>query len=236
MLNSHGDLGRIDRSGTVRGRLTLVRLLLPLGWLLATIGYYGPWVAHRTAALTLCGVDMGEFVKFLPGVVDGSLTVVRQFFYLPPLAVVAGVALLTGSRRLRFSWPVRLLALVLAVPVSLQLLPPAWSPLSLMTAEFRLQTITLGICWLLLAGFWLLGRLPPWLAGSLGALLALAADMLSAWQYLVVKPAIDAVYKRPPAIGWGLFLCLLGLAVMLVACVILVLRAQMRSERHWAGV
>jgi hypothetical protein len=235
-VSHHASLGVIDPSARTRGRLTIVRLLLPLGWLLAGVGYYGPWVMHQTAALTLSGVDMGELVKFLPGVADGSLVVSRQIFYLPPLAVVFGVALLAGSERLHFPRVGQVLMLGFAVPVSLQLLPPAWSPASLMSTEFRLQTVALGVCWLLLAGFWLVGRLPPQVTGALSASLSLAAIILSAWQFLMVKAAIDAVYYRPPAAGWGLFLCLAGLAVMVVACVTLVLRTWPRSERPWSSV
>jgi hypothetical protein len=235
-LSGHDDLSTIDRSARARSDLLVVRLLLPLGWLLAAIGYYGPWIGHQTAALTLGGVDMGEFVKFLPGATEGSPSVVRQMFYLPPLAIVAGVALLAGSRQLRFAWPLRTLMLALAVPVSLGLLPPAWSPTSLMATEFRMQTITLGICWLLLAGSWLLGQLPLQLAGVLGGMLALAAGTLSAWQFLVAKPAIDAVYLRPPPAAWGLFLCMAGLAIMAVACVNLVFRAPARGGEPWSNV
>jgi hypothetical protein len=212
-----------------------VRLLLPLGWLLAAVGYYGPWINHPAAALTLSGVDLGEFVKFLPGVVDGSLRVVRQLLYLPPLAVVASVALLIGAQRLRYPWPLRVLVLGLAVPVSVQLLPPAWSPNSLMSAEFRLQTIALGICSLLLGSFWLLGRLPPWLSGSVSAVLSVAAVGLSVWQFWAVKPEIDAVYGRPPAVGWGFYLCMTGLAVLTVGCVILVLRTRTQGREPWTG-
>jgi hypothetical protein len=212
-----------------------VRLLLPLGWLLAAVGFYGPWINHPAAALTLSGVDLGEFVKFLPGVVDSSLRIARQLFYLPPLSVVASVALLIGARRLRYPWPLRLLVLGLAVPVSMQLLPPAWSPSSLMSAEFRLQTVAVGICWLLLGGFWLLGRLPPWLSGSVSAVLSLAATGFSAWQFWVVKPEIDAVYGRPPSVGWGFYLCMTGLAVLTAACVILVLRTRTQGREPWIG-
>ncbi len=226
-------LGRIEPAVRARGRLTVVRLLLPLGWLLAAIGYYGPWIAHKTAALTLCGVDMGEFVKFLPEVQSGSLPVSRQLFYLPPLVVVVSVALLAAARRLRFPWLLRGVMLVLAVPVSLQLLPPAWSPASLMSTEFRLQTVALGICWLLLAGSWLLGRLPSTLLGGLSAALALLAGGLSTWQFLVVKPAIDLLYGQPPALGWGFFLCQLGLAILVVANVTFVFR--IRGESLWSG-
>lgn len=230
-MTGSGRLGRIDRTAWLRRKLAPVRLLLPLGWLLASVGYFGPWITHETAALTLTGVDLGEFVKFLP--VGESVRVVRQLFYLPPLAVVLGIALLVGSRRLGFPWLLRLLMLALAVPVSLQLLPPAWSPASLLTPEFRLQTLTLGVCWLLLAGFWLLGWLPPRLAGILSASLALGAALLAAWQFLTVKPAIDAVYGTPPPVGWGFWVCLVGLIAVAAAGIVLVVRGQTRSTGLW---
>lgn len=192
----------------------VARVILPVGWLLAAVGYYGAWVAHQTAALTLSGADMGEFVKFLPGVLDGSQHVVRQLFYLPPVAVVTGVALLVGQSCLRYTVMLRLLALASAVPLSLQVLPPAWSPGSLLSAEFRLQTLSLIACWVLLAGFWLWGRWPLALNASLAAAVALAAAGLAGWQFLAVKPAIDSVYGTPPAIGWGYVCCLAGLAMM----------------------
>ncbi len=228
-----GNLGKIDRTAGGKRRVTPVRFLLPLGWILAAVGYYGPWIAHRTAALVISGVDMGEFVKFLPGIPDGTLKVTRELFYLPPVAVVVGVAFLVGSRWLRYPWPLRVLFLLLAVPVSLQLLPPAWSPAGLRTAEFRLQAVALGICWLLLAGFWLLGNLPPWPGGVLSAALSLAAGGITTWQFMIVKPAIDGVYGTPSPVGWGYFLCMTGLAVTATAGAILVLRT--RSRTPWPG-
>jgi hypothetical protein len=204
-----------------------------VGWVLASVGYFGPWITHATAGLTLSGVDMGEFVKFLPGVLDGTLTVARQLFYLPPLAVAVSIALLVGSPRLAYPWLVRVLALPLAFLVSLQLLPPAWSPASVLVAEFRLQTIALGISWFLLAGFWLWGRLPSWLTGSLSTGLAIAAIGLSAWQFLVVKAAIDKVYGVAPPIGWGFPSCLVGLAALATGSVLFVLRTQMQKRGSW---
>jgi hypothetical protein len=234
-LSSQADLGQIDREASTRPQLAAVRLLLPMGWLLTAIGYYGPWVLHKTAALTLSGVDMGEFVKFLPGVVDGSLAVIRQFFYLPPFATVASVALLVGAQRLRYPRFVRALALALSLPVSLQLLPPAWSPASLVTPEFRLQTLALGLSWLLLAAFWLLGRLPAWLSGMLSAALSLVAALVGTWQFLLVKPAIDQVYRSAPDIGWGFFACISGLLLMTGIEIQFVLRTRRRRGGTWSG-
>jgi hypothetical protein len=193
------------------------RLFLPLGWLLAAAGYYGPWIAHKTAALTLTGSDMGEFVKFLPGVLDGSLRVVRLLFYLPPVAVALSVALLVGGRSVRYCWPLRVIALALSMVLSIQLLPPAWSPASLMTPEFRLQPIGVGICWLAVACSWLLGRLPVRVTGLLSAGLTGMAGVLCAQQFCSVKTAIGAVYDVPPPAGWGCMVCLAGLLAIVGA-------------------
>jgi hypothetical protein len=207
---------------------SVMRLLLPAGWVLATVGYFGPWIAHQTAALTLSGADMGEFVKFLPSVLDGSLQITRQFFYLPPIAVVVGVSLLSGRDELGYPRLLRAFMLLLAIPISLQLLPPAWAPSTLLIAEFRLQTIALGLCWLLLAASWLLGRLPSWLVGSLSAGLSLGALILSSWQLFVATPAVSELYRIQPGIGWGLFLCLAGLALTAAASTGIVLGTRAR--------
>jgi len=216
----------MQQATSSRGILPSVRVLLPLGWALATTGYYGPWIAHGTAALTLSGVDMGEFVKFLPGVIGGSLQVTRQLFYLPPLAVVWSVALLVRCQRLRYPKLLRILFLALAIPVSLQLLPPAWSVDSLLAPEFRAQTIALVLSWVILAGFWLWGALPARLTGLLSTMMALAGLVLGPWQLALVKPAIDEVYRTPPSIGWGFYLCQLGLAVMAVGSLLLALQSR----------
>jgi len=229
-LNGGTSLGKINTGTRQWRRLTVVRLLLPAGWILASFGFFGPWIAHRTAGLTLSGVDMGEFVKFLPGALAGGIAVYRQLFYLIPVAVCISIAMLAGSKRLRLPWTVRALAFAIAVPTSLQLLPPAWSPSSLLTPEFGLQTIALGACWLLLVVSWLLADLSPWLTGSLSATVSLAALALPLWQYLTVKPSIDEVYGTPPAFGWGLPICLIGLSSMAVASLVFVQRAATRSR------
>ncbi len=202
--------------------------LLPIGWGLAAIGFLGPWISHPTAALTLSGADMAEFVKFLPDVLDGSLRLVRQSFYLPPFAITLSIASLIGSRRLQYASVLRAAGLLLALLLSIQLLPPAWSPSTLTTPEFRAQTLGLGASWLLLTGFSLLGHLPSWLAGSFSAGVSLLAFSLALWQFLMAKPSIDTVYATPPGPGWGLFVCLAGLGVTAAAGGLLVLWARSR--------
>jgi hypothetical protein len=216
----------VGRSIQVRQRMAGIPALLLVGWALATIGYYGPWIAHATAALTLSGGDMAEFVKFLPEVTNGSLLAVRRLFYLPPVAVALSIALLVGSERVGYAPWLRALLLFLAIPVSLQLLPPAWSVPSLLTAEFRVQGIALGVLWLFLLGFWVWSRAPLTVTGSVSALLSLAALVLAAGQFLLLSPAIGQVYGRPPSVGWGFFLCMAGLGIIAAVSARLMLWGQ----------
>ena len=127
------------------------------------------------------------------------------------------------------------MALLLCVPLSLQLLPPAWSLASLATPEFRLQAVALVLCWLMLAASWLLGRLPVWFSGSLTAVLSLAGVALPLWQMVLVKPAVDGVYGRPPTLGWGIFLCSAGLVVVALVGIVLTLQARRGAVGLWAS-
>lgn len=232
-MSSQSDLGRLDTIGQEKWQLAVVRWLLPAGWLLAALGFFGPWIAHPTAALSLSGGDMAEFVKFLPGVVGGSIRLIRQLYYVPPFAVAVSIALLIGLDSLHYRRFVRAVALLLAVPVSLQLLPPAWSPASLIASEFRAQTLALGVCWLLLACFWLFRRLPAWMVGSLSAVLCLLAILLPGWQFVTAKPAIDRVYSMPTSPGWGIVLCFVGLAIVALGSTVLALST--RSQKIGRG-
>ncbi len=216
-MSRQSSLGTIAPKRTAFRRGGVWSWGLLLGWISASAGYYGAWIAHPTAALTLSGADMAEFVKFLPSVLDGSLQVFRQLFYLPPLVVGVTIALLIASPRLLLPVYVRAIVLVLAIPVTLQLLPPAWSIASLRSPEFMLQTLAMVGCWLLLAISWLLGRLPILWSGVGAAVLGLASLALCAWHMSLVKPAIDPIYGIAPGIGWGFWLCMTGLAVVSLA-------------------
>jgi hypothetical protein len=194
-----------------------VILIVALG--LGLVGYFAPWVAHKAAALVLTGQDMAEFVKFLPEVRAGELRVARQLFYLPLLAGALGLVFAAANRRFAFPWPVRWLMVLLAVPLSLSMLPPAWTPQLMLTAEFRLQAAAIALCLGLAVLYPLLKRAPPVLLEAVVALLALLAAALPLWQFLHVRSAIDAVYGRPVDLGWGLWLTSLGFGVAVLILV-----------------
>lgn len=101
-------------SGLTRARFHTARrgTLFLLG--LALVGYWGPWLIHPAAALTLNGYELSEWVTFLPQVRDGSLSLAALTFaflggyslsiyfarlaFLIPLACVAGLLSIAAAR------------------------------------------------------------------------------------------------------------------------------------------
>jgi hypothetical protein len=64
---------------------------------LALAGYWLPWLTAPAAALRLNGYELSEWITYLPGVRDGSLSLSRLLFLLP-LACLAGLLALAASR------------------------------------------------------------------------------------------------------------------------------------------
>jgi len=187
-------------------------------------GYYGPWVAHRAAGLVIIGLDLAEYVKFLPQVASGQVGIPREVFYLP---LVAGsiTASLLASRRCLPTWFRWALAL-LAAPLALAMLPPAWSPGLLRLGEFRTQVLAIGVCLALIPGIALTRYLPDWLVIVMIAFLALLAAIGPAWAFLQVRGAIAQVYRRDLPLGWGFWLSLLGFLGQAFLAIVEILRPE----------
>ncbi len=222
-----------------------LRLLLLAGALLALAGYVGPWVDHRAAGLAILGLDLGEYVKFLPQVRGGAISLWREGFYLP--LVAASLALSLCSWRAELRWPhlpatgalvkgalvkgalvkgalgkgalvdglLLALQLALAIAAALNLLPPAWAPARLLTPEFQQQTAAIVLCLAAVALSPLLALLPRRLAGGAVLLLCAAAAVVPVVQFLRVLPEIAALYRHPLAPGWGMVAMLGGLALLI---------------------
>ena len=206
--------------------------LLVLALLIGTAGYWGPWIAHRTAALVLIGQDLGEFVKFLPEVRNGTVPMLRQLFYLPPFCACCILALLAASPTLRYHWLVRALLLLTILPLSLALLPPVFSIPVLRSDQFRLQVFGVILCWALIPATLLLRRLPAILQTALIAILGLLGALPALWQFLVILPAIQSVYHAPIHIGWGLIATTLGFLAAALLGFVLTLQLLLTDLVH----
>ena len=59
-------------------RWRVARLLIPVGGVVTLVGYFGAWIQHPVAGLTVTGLDLAEYVKFLVPVRTGEITLWRD--------------------------------------------------------------------------------------------------------------------------------------------------------------
>lgn len=192
----------------------LLRWVLVGGAFLTLAGYFSPWVNHPVAGLVILGLDMGEYVKFLPPVRNGEVFIWREGFYLPLVAVSLSLSLYCFERQLDYPWWARGILLAVAGVTALNLLPPAWTPARLLTREFHMQTGALLIC-LVAIGFSPLWAVMPRLPTALIACpLCLAAFWFPVRDFLLVMPSIAELYNQPIRVSWGMMLMEGGLLLL----------------------
>jgi len=178
-----------------------------MGLLVALIGYWGPWVAHKAAALNVNGPDLAEFVRLLPEVQSGAERMVSELFYLPLLAAALSLALLAPAHT---GW-LKGLMLTVAMALALILLPPyPYTVARLLSREFRWRFAFSLLSAGGIVAYPGLKRLPQAWREATTAGLCLAAAILPLTQFLSVKDALDRLYGHPIAVGWGAWLTTVG--------------------------
>ena len=193
----------------------MMKRLAPLGIALALIGYWGPWVNHKTAALVLSGLDMAEFVKFLPGVRAGAEPMIRELFYLPPLAAALCLALTGSNRPWRYPLWARAIMVIIAIALAVTVLPPYPFILQALDSdEFRRQFLMAAGCLAIIGGTLLYRRLSRAIVAGLLIVISLAGAIPPLWQFFSIRSALDSVYGQPINIGWGLWLTVAGFLVV----------------------
>lgn len=200
--------------------------LLPLAALLTLVGFWGPWVDHPVAGLAILGIDLGEYVKFLPQVRAGELVLWREGFYLPLVAASLALSLCVFRAEFRYPWWVRVPMLAGAVVAALNLLPPAWTPQRMLTPEFQQQTLAIGLCLAAMAFSPFLALLPARLTGGLILVLSLPALAIPVEQFARVLPGIGVLYNHPLMPGWGMIVLMIGLATLAVGGVTMMVGKQ----------
>ncbi|MBN1180005.1 MAG: hypothetical protein JXD18_12395 [Anaerolineae bacterium] len=195
----------------------LPALLWGVGAAAGIVGAVAPWVPHRAAGLRISAFDLFEVVKYLPGVREGAVPLLREAFLLPLalcavlLAALPAVMACPG-RVARWLFPVvgALIALT-AIPPYPQVLTAYRDP------EYRGQLVlSVGAC--LLAGLSPLARrVPRRVVGGLALLAGIAGLVLPLLQFWRVRALVDVLYNAPTGIGWGCIAYVLGLCAVLAA-------------------
>ena len=194
-----------------------------IGIALALIGYWGPWVDHKAAALVLSGLDMAEFVKFLPEVRAGTEFMIRELFYLPPLAAALCLALMGSNQAWRYPLWARAIMVIVAIALAIVVLPPYPFILQALSSdEFGRQFSMAAGCLAIIAASLLYRRrsteaherLSRAVVAGLLIVVSLAGAIPALWQFLSIRSALDGVYGQPIHVGWGLWLTVAGFLFM----------------------
>jgi len=197
---------------------------------LALIGYFAPWVPHRSAALAVTGFELAEFTKFFPQVQGGAVPLLRGVFYLP--LVVAGVllSLFVGqvgqvgqvkNRGVRWGVALSVAGILLAALIpykaieGVRLALTAGVPFHLDPEHGRQLGLALtGAALSALAPCFAARRWSPMVRRSVVTLLTLLA-WVPPWISLArIWPLFTALYGHPLRPGWGVFVCATGFGLL----------------------
>jgi hypothetical protein len=183
-----------------------------IGSALIVIGFFGPWVAHKTAGLTVTGYELSEFAKFFPQVQGGAVPVRRALFITPLLAAVVSLALVIQrsgrGRAFRFAGTATALLLGLVA------LPPFQA---IFEPQYRLHLALLTGGVLLTLATPLARQLSEGVRGIWLLFLTLVGAAPALWQITLLHPLVVELYSAPVWPDWGLIVCAIGFLTLLVA-------------------
>ena len=209
-----------------------------LGFVFILVGYFLPWFKLDAAGLTLIGIDISEWLKFMPQFATGEMVAPagseglcvtptggelpnRNYFYLPPLTLGGMVVMwsIVGAGRGVRGW------LVAAVGCAIALLAmPAFEALPLnlerfcQFSEWRFRLISIGLVMALTAARPLLGRLQPDYHIIAITLLALTGAVFPSWLLYLSRSAYIFWLRLTPDPGLGFWLHLVGTLLILIGC------------------
>jgi hypothetical protein len=185
-----------------------VQVSIFAAWVIALIGYFGPWVGRQAAALAWNAYDLFDLLRLLPEIETGALSVNLQTLRLPLVGLAVLLPVLLADATL--VW--RIGGALVGAGLALATLPPypeivsAWH-----TPGWRIP-FWWGVGAILAAGaaLWFaprLGRYRPWLLLAWLAITGLPA----AATFARLLPAIRALHAAPVGPGWGFWVCMGGL-------------------------
>lgn len=179
---------------------------------LILVGFFGPWVPHRIAALTVTGYELSEFAKFFPQIQGGVVPVRRALFITPLFAATISLALVVHRSKGR---PLlRLGGTILAALLGLAVLPPYQS---LLEPAYRPQLVLVAVGLLLTLSTPLTGRFSERVRSMLFLLVATIGIIPALWQYALLRPLIGGLYEAHILPGWGLIVCVVGFLLLSLA-------------------
>lgn len=211
----------------------LAETLLKLGFTAILLAYLLVWLPQPIVGLSFIGLELGEWVKFIPQVRSGEIAADRNLFYIPPITLSLMMILWTASwpNRRWQTWLMRALALLVAFLA----FPAVEAILDEPADQWLLRIGLIGGVVVVALFIPLLRHLPEnkveMLTWSGICLLALVGLALPTWAYLSFMPVISDLIGQNVGIGPGVWLNIGGnLAVVLSALYFLGLWWILRKE------
>jgi hypothetical protein len=207
------------------------QILLPVGFTTILVAYFLIWLPQPIVGLSFIGLEMGEWVKFLPQVRLGEISANRNYFYIPPITL--GMMMIAWT----VTWPNKRwqtwVARGLAVAVAFLAFPSVEAILDEPASEWLLRVILAMVVLILAALCPLFKRLPPGILikGSwlLIMLLGLIGAIFPTWAYLAVRGPVGDLLRLAIGIGPGVWLNAAG-HILLVGTAAYLLVAG--ADRH----
>ena len=172
------------------------------------VAYFLVWLPQPVVGLSFIGLEMGEWVKFLPQVRSGEILANRNYFYIPPITL--GMMMIawtvTWPNERWQTWVVR----GLAVAVAFLAFPSVEAILDEPASEWLLRLILVMQVLILAVLSPLFKRLPPGIliTGSwiLILLLGLTGAIFPTWAFLSVRGPVGDLLRLAIGIGPGVWL------------------------------
>ncbi len=179
------------------------------GFTLILLGYLMVWLPNPAAGLALTGLEIGEWIKFLPEVQSGAIGP-RELFYLPPITLALMMTLVTCSwpNRRWQTWVMRGLALA----VSFLALPSIEAIRFEGLSQWGLRVAAIALVAAAVAGAAAMSRwhpaarLPRWLVIAL----ALLGALLPLWLFFPIRDLVSNILGAPLGVGPGVWFHVLG--------------------------
>jgi hypothetical protein len=193
------------------------RFLFSAGCTVILAGYLMVWLPHESAGLSFIGVEIGEWVKFLPQVQAGQITPGRDLFYLPPITLGLIIALFTSGwpNRQGTTWLMR----GLAVLVSLLAFPSIDAIRFEPASEWLLRLLMIGLVIVVALASSVISRLDRRIIWATIVLIALFGCLLPSWTFFAVRPAVVELFHAPVGPGSGVWLNATGHLLILAVAV-----------------
>ncbi|MGC9357811.1 MAG: hypothetical protein ACP5GX_08090 [Anaerolineae bacterium] len=210
-------------------------ILLLAAWTIALVGYFGPWIDHRSAALAWNAYDLFDILRFLPEIESFTIEVNLQSLRLPLVGLGVLLPLLLGTSGPGWRWGAAIIGAALAIST----LPPYPQILN----AWRTPGWRVPFWWGVggTGGAVLVAGLGPHLEGLrlwlviAGSALTSGPAIVTFWKLL---PPLRRLYQAPIQPGWGFWSWGIGILLLVIVALVKALtswQSEEQPEMHAEG-